>query len=76
MNIHELLFTYYSCCASAPLIFMYMNAAFRVKIAWLQENDIMLPLAKNIQGGPKKLSYRTLSVSSLNIDQFSQFFHQ
>jgi len=27
-----------------------------------------------IQGGPKKLSYRCLSTSSLNIDQFSQFF--
>jgi len=34
---------------------------------------------KTLQGGPKKLSYRTLSISSLNIlniDQFSQFFYQ
>ena len=28
----------------------------------------------SIQGGPKKLSYRILSISSLNTDQFSQFF--
>jgi len=28
----------------------------------------------HIQGGPKKLSYHTLSISSHNIDQFSQFF--
>jgi len=27
-----------------------------------------------IQGGPKKVSYGTLSISSVNIDQFSQFF--
>jgi len=30
----------------------------------------------HIQGGPKKLSYRSLSISSLNIDQFAKFFHQ
>ena len=27
-------------------------------------------------GWPKKVSYRTLSISSLNIERFSQFFHQ
>ena len=30
--------------------------------------------AANIQGGPKIVSYRTLSISSLNIDRFSHFF--
>jgi len=29
-----------------------------------------------LQGGPKKVSYCIVSISSLNIDQFSQFFYQ
>jgi len=33
-------------------------------------------IAKLYTGWPKKVSYRSLSISSIKIDQFSQFFHK
>jgi len=47
------------------------KAIIMLKLCWIHGL-----LSSNIQDGPKKLSYRILSISSLNIDQFSQFFHQ
>jgi len=39
----------------------------RVKVAWLEASDVMLPLAKDIQGGPKKRGHPVISLLTSEI---------